>query len=149
MVAGGEALSGEETLLLSVPAQLGGTVIAKLELIAAERSTARRMATLSQACAGSDAVPADHLAAGQPGRRQELIGRLRTTRRAVYHDAPGWRWPTRAPASPGSSRSLTGPGRERHRSCRVRVRRDRTESGTGPPAPPRRGRAAQPGGPQT
>jgi PAS domain S-box-containing protein len=137
MVAGGEALSSEETFLLSVLAQLCGTVIAKLELIAAERSTAQRVAALNaelgstistltrimevhrrlneiapnagemgiaatlhqltgfgvliedvsgQARASAGGVPGDHLAAQRPGRRQELIGRLRTARRAIYHD---------------------------------------------------------------
>ncbi len=137
MVAGGKALSGEETFLLSVLAQLCGTVIAKLELIAAERSTAQRVAALNaelestistltrimeihrrlneiapnagetgiaatlheltgfgiliqdvsgRARATAGTVPGDHLAAEQPGRRQELIGRLRTARRAIYHD---------------------------------------------------------------
>lgn len=47
MVSGGDALSDEETFLLSVLAQLCGTVIAKLELIAAERSTTQRMAALN------------------------------------------------------------------------------------------------------
>ena len=137
MVVGGDALSGEETFLLSVLAQLCGTVIAKLELIAAERSTAQRVAALNaelestistltrimeihrrlneiapnagemgiattlhqltglgvliqdvsgQTRATAGSVPGDHLAAERSGRRQELIGRLRTERRAIYHD---------------------------------------------------------------
>jgi PAS domain S-box-containing protein len=49
MVIGGESLTAEEIFLLSVLAQLCGTVIAKLELIAAERMNARRIAALSQA----------------------------------------------------------------------------------------------------
>ena len=136
MVAGGEDLSGEETFLLSVLAQLCGTVIAKLELIAAERSTAQRVAALNaelestistltkimeihrrlneiashagetgiaatlhqltgfgvliqdvsgQVRATAGGVPGDRLAAQQPGRRQDLIRRLRRARRAVYH----------------------------------------------------------------
>jgi PAS domain S-box-containing protein len=47
MIAGGQPLSDEETFLLSVLAQLSGTVIAKLELIAAERANAQRVATLN------------------------------------------------------------------------------------------------------
>src|ERR1700759_849795 len=49
VVIGGESLSTEEIFLLSVLAQLCGTVIAKLELIAAERLNARRIAQRSQA----------------------------------------------------------------------------------------------------
>jgi PAS domain S-box-containing protein len=47
VVTGGEALTAEETFLLSVLAQLCGTVIAKLELIAAERVNAGRVAELN------------------------------------------------------------------------------------------------------
>jgi PAS domain S-box-containing protein len=47
VVIGGESLTGEEIFLLSVLAQLCGTVIAKLELIATERVTARRVAELN------------------------------------------------------------------------------------------------------
>jgi PAS domain S-box-containing protein len=47
MIAGSEPLSDEETFLLSVLAQLCGTVIAKLELIAAERANTQRVATLN------------------------------------------------------------------------------------------------------
>src|SRR5215470_16243162 len=47
MIAGSEPLSAEETFLLSVLAQLCGTVIAKLELIAAERANTQRVATLN------------------------------------------------------------------------------------------------------
>ena len=42
-----EPLSDEETFLLSVLAQLCGTVIAKLELIEAERGNAQRIAALN------------------------------------------------------------------------------------------------------
>jgi PAS domain S-box-containing protein len=49
VVIGSESLTAEEIFLLSVLAQLCGTVIAKLELIAAERVNARRIAELSQA----------------------------------------------------------------------------------------------------
>ncbi len=48
VVIGGDSLTSEEIFLLSVLAQLCGTVIAKLELIAAERVNARRIAELSQ-----------------------------------------------------------------------------------------------------
>ena len=47
VIAGSEPLSDEETFLLSVLAQLCGTVIAKLELIAAERANTQRVATLN------------------------------------------------------------------------------------------------------
>jgi PAS domain S-box-containing protein len=47
MIAGSERLSDEETFLLSVLSQLCGTVIAKLELIAAERASTQRFATLN------------------------------------------------------------------------------------------------------
>lgn len=47
IITGSEALSDEETFLFSVLAQLSGTVIAKLELIAAERASAQRIATLN------------------------------------------------------------------------------------------------------
>jgi PAS domain-containing protein len=47
MIAGNEPLSDEETFLLSVLAQLCGTVIAKLELIAAERANTQRVAALN------------------------------------------------------------------------------------------------------
>lgn len=47
MIAGSKSLSEEETFLLSVLAQLSGTVIAKLELISAERANAQRVATLN------------------------------------------------------------------------------------------------------
>jgi PAS domain S-box-containing protein len=47
MIAGSEPLSDQETFLLSVLAQLCGTVIAKLELIAAERASAQRVAVLN------------------------------------------------------------------------------------------------------
>jgi PAS domain S-box-containing protein len=47
IVLGRESLSGEETFLLSVLAQLCGTVIAKLELITAERVNNERVATLN------------------------------------------------------------------------------------------------------
>ena len=140
MIAGGDALSDEEIFLLSVLAQLCGTMIAKLELIAAERSTAQRVAALNaelestistltrimeihrrlneiapnagemgiaatlhqltgfvvviqdasgQARATAGGAPGDHLTADEPRRRQELIGRLRTARRAIYHE-PAW-----------------------------------------------------------
>jgi len=139
MVESGD-LSDEDTFLLSVLAQLCGTVIAKLELIAAERSAAQRVAALNaelqstistltkimevhhrlneiaptagemgiaatlhqltgcgvviqdasgypRATAGR--VPDDYLAAQRTDRRTELIGRLRTARRAIYDD-PAW-----------------------------------------------------------
>jgi len=47
IIVGSEALADEETFLLSVLAQLAGTVIAKLELIAAEQASAQRIATLN------------------------------------------------------------------------------------------------------
>ncbi len=47
IILGRESLSAEETFLLSVLAQLCGTVIAKLELIAAERVNNERMAALN------------------------------------------------------------------------------------------------------
>ena len=47
MIAGSEPLSDEEIFLLSVLAQLCGTVIAKLELIAAERANTQRVAALN------------------------------------------------------------------------------------------------------
>jgi len=47
VIVGGEALSDEETFLFSVLAQLSGTVIAKLELIAAEQASAQRIAALN------------------------------------------------------------------------------------------------------
>ncbi|HEY2262613.1 MAG TPA: PAS domain S-box protein [Streptosporangiaceae bacterium] len=47
VVIGDEALTAEESFLLSVLAQLCGTVIAKLELIAAERMNAGRVAELN------------------------------------------------------------------------------------------------------
>ena len=47
IIVGSEPLSEEETFLLSVLAQLCGTVIAKLELIAAERTSTQQVATLN------------------------------------------------------------------------------------------------------
>jgi sugar diacid utilization regulator len=47
VTVGTEPLSDEETFLLSVLAQLCGTVIAKLELIAAERASTQRAAALN------------------------------------------------------------------------------------------------------
>lgn len=47
IIVGSESLSDEENFLLSVLAQLAGTVIAKLELIAAERASTQRIATLN------------------------------------------------------------------------------------------------------
>jgi sugar diacid utilization regulator len=47
MVASTGSLSAEETFLLSVLAQLSGTVIAKLELLAAERASTERVAILN------------------------------------------------------------------------------------------------------
>jgi PAS domain S-box-containing protein len=47
IIVGGEGLSDEETFLLSVLAQLSGTVIAKLELIATEQASAQRIAALN------------------------------------------------------------------------------------------------------
>jgi PAS domain S-box-containing protein len=44
IIVGSEALSDEETFLLSVLAQLSGTVIAKLELVAAEQARAAELA---------------------------------------------------------------------------------------------------------
>jgi len=136
MIAGSKPLSDEEIFLLSVLAQMCGTVIAKLELIAAERANSQRVASLNtelasavstltrimethrglneivanagetgiaetlhqlttfpvliqdvdgntRATAGD--VPGDHLAKEQPGQRQELIRRLRSAHRPVYH----------------------------------------------------------------
>jgi len=136
MITGSEPLSDQETFLLSVLARLCGTMIAKLELIAAERANTQRVATLNaklestlstvtrimeihrrlneivanagetgiaetlhqlttlpvviqdvhgntRATAGE--VPGDHREKEPPERRQELIGRLRTAHRAVYH----------------------------------------------------------------
>lgn len=45
-IVGSEAMSDEETFLLTVLAQLSGTVIAKLELIAAEQASTQRIAAL-------------------------------------------------------------------------------------------------------
>jgi len=47
VIVGSEALSDEETFLFSVLAQLSGTVIAKLELIAAEQASTERIAALN------------------------------------------------------------------------------------------------------
>ena len=47
IIVDSKALSDEETFLLSVFAQLSGTVIAKLELIAAERASTQRIAALT------------------------------------------------------------------------------------------------------
>jgi PAS domain S-box-containing protein len=47
VIVGTEALSDEETFLFSVLAQLSGTVIAKLELIAAEQASTERIAALN------------------------------------------------------------------------------------------------------
>jgi len=47
VVAGADQISGEEKFLLSVLAQLCGTVIAKLELLAAERANIERVASLN------------------------------------------------------------------------------------------------------
>ena len=47
VVVDSEGLSDEETFLLSVLAQLSGTVIAKLELIAAEQASTQRIAALN------------------------------------------------------------------------------------------------------
>ena len=47
VVAGADPISGEEKFLLSVLAQLCGTVIAKLELLAAERANIERVASLN------------------------------------------------------------------------------------------------------
>jgi PAS domain S-box-containing protein len=47
IIVGSEALSDEEIFLFSVLAQLSGTVIAKLELIAAEQASAQRIAALN------------------------------------------------------------------------------------------------------
>jgi len=136
MVVGSEPLSDEEIFLLTVLAQMCGTVIAKLELIAAERATTQRVASLNTELesavstltrimethrqlneivpdageigiaetlhqlttfpvliqdvhgntrAATGDVPSEHQAIEQPGQRQELIRRLRTARRAVYH----------------------------------------------------------------
>jgi PAS domain S-box-containing protein len=136
MIAGSESLSDEEIFLLSVLAQMCGTVIAKLELIAAERANTQRVASLNAELASAvsaltrimethrrlneivanagemgiaetlhrlttfpvviqDAhgntratvgdVPRDHLAKERPGQRQEIIRRLRSADRPVYH----------------------------------------------------------------
>jgi PAS domain S-box-containing protein len=47
IIVGSEGLAEEETFLLSVLAQLSGTVIAKLELIATEQASAQRIAALN------------------------------------------------------------------------------------------------------
>ena len=47
VVSGDDQISGEEKFLLSVLAQLCGTVIAKLELLAAERANIERVASLN------------------------------------------------------------------------------------------------------
>ncbi len=47
VIVGSEALSDEEAFLFSVLAQLAGTAIAKLELIAAEQASAQRIAALN------------------------------------------------------------------------------------------------------
>jgi len=47
VVAGADQISGEEKFLLSVLAQLCGTVIAKLELLAAERANIEQVASLN------------------------------------------------------------------------------------------------------
>jgi len=47
IIVGSEELSDEEIFLLSVLAQLSGTVIAKLELIATEQASAQRIAALN------------------------------------------------------------------------------------------------------
>lgn len=47
LIVGTDPLSGEEKFLLSVLAQLCGTVIAKLELLAAERANIERVASLN------------------------------------------------------------------------------------------------------
>ena len=136
MIAGSEPLSDEEIFLLSVLAQMCGTVIAKLELIAAERANTQRVASLNTELASAvsaltrimethrrlneivanagemgiaetlhqlttfpvliqdahgdtrataGAVPGGRLAKEQPRQRQELIRRLRSARRPVYH----------------------------------------------------------------
>jgi PAS domain S-box-containing protein len=136
MIAGSEPLSDEEIFLLSVLAQMCGTVIAKLELIAAERANTQRVASLNTELASAvsaltrimethrrlneivanagetgiaetlhrlttfpvliqDAhgdtratagdVPGGHLAKDRPGQRQELIRRLRSAHRPLYH----------------------------------------------------------------
>jgi len=136
MIAGSEPLSDEEIFLLSVLAQMCGTVIAKLELIAAERANTQRVASLNTELASAvsaltrimethrrlneivanagemgiaetlhrlttfpvliqDAhgdtratagdVPGGHLQKDRPGQRQELIRRLRSAHRPIYH----------------------------------------------------------------
>ena len=136
MIAGSEPLSDEEIFLLSVLAQMCGTVIAKLELIAAERANTQRVASLNTELASAvsaltrimethrrlneivanagemgiaetlhqlttfpvliqdahgdtrataGAVSAGHLSKGQPRQRQDLIRRLRSAHRPVYH----------------------------------------------------------------
>jgi len=136
IIVDSKALSNEETFLLSVLAQLSGTVIAKLELIAAEQSSAQRISALNTelestvstltrimevhhrlneiaASAGvmgiaetlheltrfgvfiSDAggnilaatsdVPGDYLEREPAEQRRELIRRLESSRRPLYH----------------------------------------------------------------
>jgi PAS domain S-box-containing protein len=136
IIVGSESLSDEETFLLSVLAQLSGTVIAKLELIATEQASAQRIAALNTelsstvstltrimevhhrlneivANAGETGiaetlhqlttfgvfikdehgntrtatgdVPADYLEREPAEQRRELIRRLQSTRRPVYH----------------------------------------------------------------
>jgi len=136
VTVGTEPPSEEETFLISVLAQLCGTVIAKLELIAAERAGTQRVAALNaelestvstltkimethrrlneivatagekgiattlhrltafpvliqdvhgntRATAGE--VPNNRYQKERPEQRQELVGKLRTAQRAVYH----------------------------------------------------------------
>jgi PAS domain S-box-containing protein len=136
IIVGSEGLSEEETFLLSVLAQLSGTVIAKLELIATEQASAQRIAALNTelsstvstltrimevhhrlneivADAGETGiaetlhqlttfgvfikdvngntrtatgdVPGDYLEREPAEQRRELIRRLQSTRRPVYH----------------------------------------------------------------
>jgi PAS domain S-box-containing protein len=112
IVSGSEDLSDEETFLLSVLAQLCGTVIAGLESIAAERSRRRQIAgiaasggqagiaaTLHQLTgfpvlivnAQGDArmtagrLPGDYRLVNQEaGQWEEIVGSLRTMPRATY-----------------------------------------------------------------
>jgi PAS domain S-box-containing protein len=159
IVVGSEGLSDEETFLLSVLAQLSGTVIAKLELIATEQASAQRIAALNTelsatvstltkimevhhrlneivANAGEtgiaetlhqltafgvfvqDAggnirttagdVPDEYLEREPAEQRRELIGRLRNTRRPVYH---GRAWLVLARADAVGVIALVDPAR--------------------------------------
>jgi PAS domain S-box-containing protein len=78
VIVGSEPLSEEEIFLLSVLSQLSGTVIAKLELIAAERASAQQVAALTQAARERDIAQARaaELAASEARQRAILEAAL-------------------------------------------------------------------------